>query len=75
MLKVVIIISDIDKRNKILEKREKKNDKKRIKEKKKSGKKKSRDKKKVLCKIQKFQLGRKILVACVLCILNLGAKV
>lgn len=37
--------------------------------------KKSREKKKVLCKIQKFQLGRKISEACVLCLFNLGAKV
>lgn len=32
-------------------------------------------KKEVLCKIQKFQLGRNFLEACVLCIFNLGAKV
>ena len=46
---------------------------KKVKREKKSGKKKSREKKKVLCKIQKFQLGRKISEACVL--FNLGAKV
>ena len=47
-------------------KREKKEWQKNQREKKKSGKK-SREKKKVLCKIQKFQLGRKISEACVLC--------
>jgi len=42
---------------------------------KKEWQKKSREKKKVLCKIQKFHLGRNFSEACVLGIFNLGTKV
>jgi hypothetical protein len=50
-----------------LEKEREKSGKKSKRERKEWQKKKSREKKKVLCKIQKFQLDRKISEACVLC--------
>lgn len=55
-------------------KREKKRVAKKSKREKKSGKK-SREKKKVLCKIQKFQLDRKIFRSLCVVFFNLGAKV